>query len=134
MRVRQVMEPDTVSVTSQTSVQELVQEWLLGRRRRALPVWEDGRLAGIVTLTDVKGLPQERWSQVRVAEIMSRHPIYSVEPEDDLETALRLLAEHDINQLLVVQGGLLVGLLSRADIIRYLQLRQELGIKQANPQ
>ena len=133
VHVGQVMEPSTETVTPQTTVEELVQEWILQRRRRALPVSEDGKLAGIVTLTDAKGVPQDRWSQVRVGEIMRREPLYTVGPEDDLDAALQLLAEHDVNQVLVLRQGALVGLLSRAEVIRYLQFRHELGIRPGRP-
>ena len=54
---------------------------------------------------------------------------YSVTLDDDLNSAMTLMAEHDLNQVLVLQQGQLVGLLSRADIIRHLQLSQELGMK-----
>ena len=131
--VSQVMEPNTETVTSQITVEELVHEWFLQRRRRALPVSEDGKLAGIVTLTDVKGVPQDRWSQVRVAEIMRREPLYTVGYDDDLDAALQLLAQHDLNQVPVLHEGRLVGLLSRAEIIRYLQFRHELGMKPERP-
>jgi len=60
---------------------------------------------------------------------MTREPVYSVSPEDDLSTAMRLLAQHDLNQLLVLKDGELVGMINRADIIRHLQLSQELGMK-----
>lgn len=133
VQVGQVMEPNTESVAPQTTVEELVQEWFLQRRRRALPVGEDGRVVGIVTLTDVKGVPQDRWSQVRVLEIMSRDPLYTVGPDDDLGAALKILALHDLNQVPVLQEGRLVGVLSRAEVIRYLQFRHELGIRPAEP-
>jgi CBS domain-containing protein len=60
---------------------------------------------------------------------MTRQPLYSVSPEDDLNVALKLIAEHDLNQLLVLEQGRCTGLLSRAEIIRYLQLAQELKVK-----
>ncbi len=133
VRVGQVMEANTETVTPQTTVEELVQEWFLQRRRRALPVSEDGKLAGIVTLTDVKGVPQDKWSQVQVAEIMRREPLYTVGANDDLDAALQLLAQHDLNQVPVLQEGRLVGLLSRAEVIQYLQFRHELGIRPERP-
>ncbi|MFH1140755.1 MAG: site-2 protease family protein [Chloroflexota bacterium] len=133
VRVGQVMDPNTETVTPQITVEELVHEWFLQRRRRAYPVSEDGKLAGIVTLTDVKGVPQDRWSQVRVAEIMRREPLYTVGADDDLDAALQLLAQHDLNQVPVLQEGRLVGLLSRAEVIRYLQFRHELGIRTERP-
>ena len=48
---------------------------------------------------------------------------------DDLNNALRSLAGKELNQIPVMANGQMVGLLSRADIIRFFQTRQELGIK-----
>ncbi|HEX9976753.1 MAG TPA: CBS domain-containing protein, partial [Dehalococcoidales bacterium] len=97
--------------------------------RRAVPVCQDNQPVGIVTITDVKGLPQEKWAETPVEQIMTRPPLYSVTPEDDLNTAMKLIAQHDLNQVLVLSQGQCAGLLSRADVIRYLQLSQELRIK-----
>ncbi|MSQ40460.1 MAG: CBS domain-containing protein [Dehalococcoidia bacterium] len=129
VRVQEVMDPSLDTVTPETSVAALVEVWFLQRGRCAMPVFQEDHLVGIVTLTDVKGAPQQRWAQAQVAEIMTRPPLYSVRPEDDVATALQLLAEHDINQVLVLQGEKLVGLLTRAHLIRYIQFAQELGVR-----
>jgi CBS domain-containing protein len=107
----------------------MVNDLFVHRRRRAVPVSQDGRIIGILTLTDVKGLSQDKWVNTPVEAIMTREPLYSVAPEDDLASATRIMTEHDLNQLLVFSQGKLVGLLSRADIVRHVQLGQELGLK-----
>jgi len=127
--VSRVMQPDPETVTTQTTVEEAFLEYFLQRGLRALPVCESDRLVGIATLTDLKKVAQESWGQYQIKDIMTAAPLYSVEPDHDLSEALRVLAEHGLNQVLVLQGARLVGLLSRADIIRYLQLRQELGVR-----
>ncbi|MBI2856096.1 MAG: site-2 protease family protein [Chloroflexi bacterium] len=131
VRVSQVMDSSPDTVAPDTSVEELVRRWFLQRGRRAAPVCDSDNLKGIITLTDVKGLPQHRWNSTAVRDVMTRQPIYSVGPDDDLNGALRLLAEHDLNQVLVLQEGRLVGMLTRADVIRYLQMRQELGLRRS---
>ena len=60
---------------------------------------------------------------------MTRSPLHTVTKDDDLNKALKLLEQHGLNQVPVIDGERLVGLLSRTDIINYLQLRQELAIK-----
>jgi len=127
--VKAVMDPSSETISPQTPVEKVVRDIFLQRRRRAAAVYQDDRLVGIVTITDVKGLPQQKWTQTPVGEIMTREPLYSVGMDDDLNLALKLLARHDLNQLLVLKEGQLVGFLNRADIIRYLQLSQELGMK-----
>jgi predicted transcriptional regulator len=53
--------------------------------------------------------------------------MYSVKPDNELAAALSLIAKYGLNQLPVVKDGKIVGMLSRADIIRYLQISQEVG-------
>jgi len=127
--VSEVMDLSQETTSPNTSVAEVVRDVFFQRHRRAVPVSQGGRLVGIITITDVKGLPQHEWAQTRVEQIMTREPIYSVAPQDELRTAMKLIAGHDLNQVLVLDQGQLVGVLSRADVIRYLQIRQELGMK-----
>jgi len=127
--VRALMDTNMATVGPQTSVEEVVHEIFLRGRRRAVLVSQDDRLVGIITLTDLKELPQHKWNQTTVEEIMTRQPLYWVPSEADLSSAMRLIAQHDVNQVLVLNQGRLIGLLNRADIIRHLQLSQALGMK-----
>lgn len=129
VRVKDVMNPTPECVNPQALVEDVVRGNFIQHGRRAVPVCQDSQLIGIVTLTDVKKLPQEKWAVTSVEEIMTRPPLYTVGKDDDLNAALKLLAQNSLNQLPVLSEGQLVGLLSRADIIRYLQLSQELGMK-----
>jgi len=47
---------------------------------------------------------------------------------EDAAKVLQLLAEHDLNQVPVVEDGKVVGMLNRSDMIRYIQARKELGL------
>jgi predicted transcriptional regulator len=60
---------------------------------------------------------------------MTREPLHAVKPEDDLNTALKVIAQYDLNQVPVLNQGKLVGILSRANVINFLQLKHELGMK-----
>jgi len=95
---------------------------------RSFPVVEDGRLVGIVTLTDVRHAPREQWPIRRVRDLMTpRERLITAKPEDDLERILRLMATHEIHQIPIVDDSRLLGLLTRNALLRFLQLRQELG-------
>ncbi len=127
--VREVMNPAPVTVTPGTTVESVVHEAFLQCHCRAVPVSIDRRPVGIITLDDVKKVSKDRWAYTSAEQIMTRQPLHSVSPEDDLNTVARLLAQHSVNQLLVLRGGELVGLVNRADIIRHLELSQELGMQ-----
>jgi Zn-dependent protease/CBS domain-containing protein len=127
--VGQVMENNTESVNPRMLVSDLVQTVFLQRRRRAIPVTEGEQVIGMVTIGDVSKLPQEKWPFTPVERVMTREPLRTVKPEDDLNAAMKFIAQYDLNQVPVVSEGKLVGLLTRADVINYLHLSQELRLK-----
>jgi Zn-dependent protease/CBS domain-containing protein len=131
--VKDVMDTSPECVIPAASIEEVVRQSFIQHGRRAVPVCQDEKLVGIVTLTDVKKLSQDRWVNVSVQEIMTRTPLLTVKPDDNLNSALKMLAQKSLNQVPVVVEGRLVGLLSRADVIRYLQMSQELGVKPKKP-
>jgi Zn-dependent protease/CBS domain-containing protein len=130
VQVKDVMTANAMLISPDTSVAELVSNVFRKQHGRAVPICDNNKVVGIVTVTDVKELPQEKWARTAVREIMTSEPLYSVTPDDDLNTALRLITKHDINQVLVLQGNECAGLVSRSDILTHLQMSQELGLKQ----
>ncbi len=130
VQVKEVMTTNAMQISPDTSVAELVSNVFRKQHGRAVPVCENDKVVGIVTVTDVKELPQDKWEGTEVKEIMTSEPLYSVTPDDDLNIALRLITKHDINQVLVLRGKECAGLVSRSDILTYLQMSQELGLKQ----
>jgi Zn-dependent protease/CBS domain-containing protein len=128
IRVRDVLRADRSSVSPGHSVAELIDLVMLPGNRRAVPV-VDGRLVGIVTLGDVRAVPPERRGTTRVAEVMSGMSregpgLVTVRPDDTLLSALEALGSGDFEQVPVVDRGELLGLLTRADIVRAIQVRE----------
>jgi CBS domain-containing protein len=85
-----------------------------------VPIVEEGRLTGIVTDRDivVRVVAEGRDpSSTTVGEIASRD-VVTVSPDDDLDTALKHLAQNQVRRIPVVDGGRLVGIVAQADIAR----------------
>jgi len=127
--VEQVMEKDVSSVRPETNIADLVQTVFIQKHKRTIPVTDNDNLVGVMTISDIKGLPQEKWPVTPVSQIMHRGPIHTVKPEDDLNAAMKLMAQYDLNQIPVLNQGKLIGVLTRADVINYLHLSEELNIK-----
>jgi Zn-dependent protease/CBS domain-containing protein len=132
IKVSEVMENDPPSVSPNMTVAELVNDRLIrGEHRSFLVRHEDGGLAGIVTLSDVRRMPRENWDSARVTDIMTRYAdLATIGPDAELEVALKLLQEREVNQLPVVtdEGRTAVGLLTRAGILRLIEARMRLGV------
>ena len=128
VKVKDVISP-VESVSPSSMVDQLVANIFAKKHERAIPVCNGERVVGIVTISDIREVPQDKWSITPVSQIMTADPLYSVGLNDDLASALKLIAGHDINQVIVKEGEKCAGMLSRADILRYLQFSQELGIR-----
>jgi CBS domain-containing protein len=84
----------------------------------SLPIVEDGRLVGVVTDRDlaIRALAEGRGAETAVAEIASKD-LVTIDPQQSLEEAARLMAEHQVRRLPVVEeDGRLVGVLAQADV------------------
>ncbi|MGZ3582643.1 MAG: CBS domain-containing protein [Ktedonobacterales bacterium] len=129
--VAQLMSPAPITVPSNRTIQQLVDEYLLPHAVRSVPVVRDYQLVGLITLADVRRVPRERWPQAFVSEAMIPVERLAVaHPEESLNEVLPRMAAPDVNQLPVVEDGRLVGILSRDAILRYIEIRRGLGLDQ----
>jgi Zn-dependent protease/CBS domain-containing protein len=133
--VRQLMSPAPITVPITISIQQLVDEYMLPRAVRSVPVVHGDQLAGLITLADVRRVPRDRWAQTRVGEVMIPVERLAVaHPAESLNEVMPHMAAPDVNQLPVVEDGRLVGILSRDAILRYIEIRRGLGLDQPAPQ
>jgi Zn-dependent protease len=123
--VTSVMDPSPEALPPMLTVRDFVIDHVLRRGQRAMPVVDDGGLVGIVSLTDAKHLDQHAWTTTPVEVVMTHMPLKTLPPEADLAAALEVMVQNDVHQLPVVRNHTLVGMLSRADVMRYLQLGPE---------
>ncbi len=127
--VSTVMDTSPTVAEPALSVQDFVFQHTMRHGQRALPVVEGGRLVGIVSITDAKHLAHDAWPTTPVGEVMTRIPLKTLAPEADLNAALELMVANGVHQLPIVRDGALVGILSRSDVMRYMQLGQELNLR-----
>jgi Zn-dependent protease/CBS domain-containing protein len=127
--VSRLMDTHPAHAATSMSVRDFVFQDVMEAGHRAVPVMDDGRLIGIVSMTDARRLPGDAWPSTTVEQVMTRAPLVTISPEDDLATAIRLMAQKGLHQLPVLEDGQLRGMLSREDVLRFLHLRQELGAR-----
>jgi len=122
VKVRDIMTKNVVSVSPTMTVSELV-ELMFNEKHMGYPVVDD-KLRGIVTFSNVRKVPLEQRGKTLVGDIMTKK-IISVAPDDDAIKALRIISRRNIGRVPVMEGGAMVGIVSRTDLIRSIQLLQE---------
>ena len=131
VRVRDAMDADPPSVSPNEPVADLVSERMLrGEDRSFLVRHDDGGLAGVVTLGDVRRLPREDWPAARVTDIMTRfNDLAVIGPDEPLAEALKVIQERDVGLLPVLaEGREPVGVVTRRGILRLIEARMKLGL------
>ncbi|MBF2072394.1 MAG: chloride channel protein [Synechococcales cyanobacterium C42_A2020_086] len=113
-----LMQPRVETLASSMTLTEAMQAFSRSHHR-GFPVVDEGRLVGIVTQTDLAD-PSRRPTTdepITLADIMTPQPV-TVSPTDPLPQVLYLLNRFNLSRLPVTEGHKLVGIITRADIIR----------------
>jgi len=84
----------------------------------SVPVVDGERLIGVVTDRDivVRGIADGSDPHAITAGDIASRDVVTVRPDDDLDAALRLMAQHQVRRLPVVDDGQLVGVVAQADV------------------
>ena len=127
VRVGDVMARDCPTVDACLNVQNFVEQELLRTGRRCFIVIEKGEIVGLVTPHEIKRIDRAKWAFTTLRDAMRPlEDMRSVSPNGPLLNALELMNGEDLNQLPVISNGHLEGVLSRAQVLSYLQTRGEL--------
>jgi CBS domain-containing protein len=133
--VQDWMTPNPITVVPKTTLPD-AHKLMTASNIRRLPVVDRGQLVGIVTLGDVReAQPSDATtlsiyelnyllSKLTVDKIMTREPL-TVSPQATIRDAARLMLEHKIGGLPVMEGERLVGIITESDIFRILAQEPE---------
>lgn len=128
MRVRDIMTAKPITVEPWTPMREARQR-MAKERIRHLVVVQDGRVVGIVTDRDIRlnmsspAINLSLWGishllvRLTVGDVMSRSVIV-VDPDRPVAEAARIMVEHKIGALPVVDDGELTGIVTESDFVR----------------
>ena len=130
MTVRRIMNANPITTTPDASIVD-VQQVLKDNRIHRLPVLDKkGALAGVITEKDILHATPSPVSslsiyeipymlaKLKVSNLMSKPK--SVSPDTLVEEAARMMIEDDLSCLPVVEGGKLIGIVSKSDMFKVL--------------
>jgi chloride channel protein, CIC family len=124
LTAKDVMQERVETLDAEISLEEAMQAFARSHHR-GFPVVEDSKLVGIVTQSDLlkirettnHTLRDRNLADIYLKEIMTPVPM-TVTPIHTLGNVLYLLDRYQISRLPVVNGRKLIGIITRADIIR----------------
>ena len=119
--IRDVMTENPRTVKKGESVVEAA-KLMRSEDAGVVPIVEGDRLVGVVTDRDIAirvVAEGKDVSSTTVDEIASQN-LVTIDPQQDLDEALRLMAQHRVRRLPVVEeDGRLVGIVAQADVARH---------------
>jgi Zn-dependent protease len=126
VRVADVMTRDCPTVDGWLNLQNFVEHELLRSGRRCFMVVEKGEVAGLVTPHEIKQIDRAKWPYMTLHDVMRPlEDLHAVAPDALLTSALESMRRYDLNQLPVISNNHLEGVLSRAELLSYVQTHAE---------
>lgn len=124
---RDLMTTECPAVDGGLSLDELVNLHVLPTGQRCFVVTRDGQPEGLVTLRSVRGLSRDQWSVTPVRQVMvPMGQVQAVAPDQDAYAVLEVMDRADVNQVPVLAGGQLLGLITRDRVLHLVRARAEL--------
>lgn len=124
-----VMWSDCPRVPRSMTLQQLVYRVVLPGNQRCFPVVEDGQTYGLVTLHQIKAVPQPAWATTTVGEVMTlRAQLQTAQSDEGPYDVLGRMTADDVERMPVMEDGRLVGIVVRARVLAFLQTRAELEV------
>jgi CBS domain-containing protein len=125
-RVKDLMERDCATVPGYLSLRDFVDEYLLHSHSRCFLVTQDNHVVGLITPNETRNVDRDSWPQTSVQSVMRPlKRLQTVAPDTPVIQALELMSRLNLNQLAVVSGGTLLGIFSRSQLLRFIQLHSE---------
>jgi len=126
VRARDLMRGPSDPMPDSSSLQRIVDERVLDRGERCVLLEHNGAVSGLLTTTDLSRVPREEWAttSARTAMVPTAE-VATIAPSALVSDAVRTMVERDIHQLPVIDEGRLVGMLTRGDVLNYIQTRMQ---------
>jgi Zn-dependent protease/predicted transcriptional regulator len=127
LRVSDIMTAELPTVGREISLEDYAREILRTGRRAHLVVAHD-QLVGLMTAEAMHSVPQQDWDVTSVQAVMlPKDKLLWAAPEESALSLLDRMRNVGMQQMPVIAGGSVVGIVTRDSILQVLQARGEIG-------
>jgi CBS domain-containing protein len=118
-QISERMTADVVTIEPSASVVDAAKQ-MIQKEKGPLPVVEGGHVVAMVTDRDIiaRVVAEGRDPSSVTVDDISTKELVTASPDQDVDEARRLMAQHELDRILVTEGDQLVGIISEADIRR----------------
>lgn len=121
IRVKDIMTGEVKTVKPSDTVKHVLKT-MFQHKHMGYPVYENGNLLGIITFHDLSDIPEEE-RDLPVEQFMTKELLIT-HPMEDVSTILEKLNINNIGRLPVIENGKLVGIISKTDIMKALEIKR----------
>ncbi len=125
MLVKEIMTKAPACCTPETNLREIARE-MLTHDCGGIPICDGTRLTGVVTDRDIvcRGFTKEISPADLVARDVMTTKLATVDENESVQHAVTIMVQQKVRRLPVVRDGVLVGMLSQADLAEHLPLAE----------
>jgi Zn-dependent protease/predicted transcriptional regulator len=118
MKVKEIMTRDVKTLSPHDTVEHALEK-MFEYKHMGYPVTENGNILGIVTFHDLSRVEDRKYTQL--SEIMTSDLI-TAQANEEVASVLEKISINKLGRLPVVEGDKLVGIISKTDIVKVLDL------------
>ncbi|MCL0031257.1 site-2 protease family protein [Dehalococcoidia bacterium] len=115
--VAEAVKPLEQIVETETKVSEIITQFNFRSSDDILMVASDGEIIGFIGLKEIKDVHPDETHTITAGEIIIDAPVFTIQKDELSFMALRLMDQHKLPALLVVDGGNVIGFVRREDIL-----------------
>jgi len=124
VKVRDVMIREMETVPPGLSLQKLINDYFLKFGYKGFPVAEGGHVVGVVSIGNIKDVPEEERARKTVRDVMKGiEKGVLISPDASLTDALKMMQSLGVGRLLAAEDGTVRGMLTRTGLFRFLELK-----------
>lgn len=126
IKAQDMMTREYSLASQQLTISQLIRDYILVSGQRYFAVVDDGKLQGIVTMSDIKRVPKKRRGS-HIGKIMTpANELKTAHPQQSAASLLGQMDELGISHMPVLEDDKVIGIVARDSLIRLAQARAEL--------
>jgi Zn-dependent protease/CBS domain-containing protein len=129
VRVGKVMTANPAIIPDTLALNLAVEDFFLSGHYVAYPVCAaDGEFRGLLQLDFLKAVPREKWPYTTAGDVVAERSSEAlrISVNESAARAMRLLLSPELSRLAVIENGRLVGVVTRHDILNFIEIHTEL--------